>query len=153
MIYLLRPEWRRQVARRDRRVQLIAPRDGTERALWTAISIAAGVGEEITYRGVLYFVVTALIGSPAVSVVVCSALFGISHLVHGGRGAAIALAFAVGFHLLVIGTGSLYPAMAVHALYDLIAGLSYGRLAAEAGYPLEGEPSVSLTDSSARIPS
>jgi len=34
--------------------------------------------------------------------------------------------------VLVIATGSLLPAMAAHAVYDFLAGWSYGRLAREA---------------------
>lgn len=123
----LRPQWRQQVARGDQRVRLIAPIDATDHALWAAVSLLAGIGEEIAFRGVLYWVLLQLTGSMAASVIIAAAMFGGSHLVQGWKAAAAATVFAAGFHVLVIATGSLYPAMVIHILYDLIAGVSYGR--------------------------
>ena len=54
----------------------------------------------------------------------------------GGQ-STVSKAFAVAFHGLVALTGTLYVAMAVHFLYDVIAGLTYGRLAREYGLPNE----------------
>ncbi len=126
-VFLGWPEWRRQAASGDRRIQLIAPIDATDHALWAAVSVLAGVGEEITYRGVLYWIVYQLTGSAAASVVAAATIFGVSHLVQGWRAVPVITGFAVVFHGLVMFTGSLYPAMAVHVLYDLIAGVAYGR--------------------------
>jgi len=47
------------------------------------------------------------------------------------------LLFALGFHALVWLSGSLYVAMVVHIAYDIIAGLTYGRLGKELGYSPE----------------
>ena len=48
------PIWKRSVAARHRRLYFFIPRGGREKALWTGVSLAAGIGEEATYRGVLY---------------------------------------------------------------------------------------------------
>lgn len=125
-VFLGWPEWRRLAARGDRRIQLIAPIDATDHALWAGVSVLAGLGEEITYRGVLYWIGYQLTGSAAASVGIAAAIFGASHLLQGWRAALVIMAFAVGFHGLVMITGSLYPAMVVHILYDLIAGVGYG---------------------------
>ena len=45
---------------------------------------------------------------------------------------------ALAMHGLVIWSGSLYIAMAVHAIYDLVAGFTYGRLGERLGSPQEG---------------
>jgi hypothetical protein len=50
----MRPLWRQSVAQGDRRVYLFTPSNALERGLWIGVSLVAGVGEEITYRGVLY---------------------------------------------------------------------------------------------------
>jgi len=151
MVALLYPSWVRAVEERSRRVYLASPRDGPERALWIGISVAAGTIEEISYRGVLFWIVTALTDSPVVAVVFCSLAFGLGHLMQGWAAAAVVTIFAAGFHWLVFATGSLYLAMAIHVCYDAIAGLSYGRLADRAGLPLEApDPADRSTDSPAR---
>lgn len=122
----LRPSWRRQAAAGDRRVQLIAPIDGPDHVLWTVISLLAGIGEEITYRGVMYWVVFQLTGSMAASAAIAAVVFGVSHVVQGWNAVAVVTVFALAFQGLVNATGSLYPAIVVHVLYDLTAGISYG---------------------------
>jgi membrane protease YdiL (CAAX protease family) len=133
-ILALAPLWRRQVRRRERFVALVAPRAPAERALWAAVSVAAGVGEEITYRGVLFAILEPLVGVPG-AVVLAAAAFGLGHLAQGWRAAPLVFGFALGFHALVLATGTLVIAIAVHAVYDLVAGFSYGRLAERYGYP------------------
>jgi membrane protease YdiL (CAAX protease family) len=49
----------------------------------------------------------------------------------GWRSAALIVLLALGFHLLVLLTGSLYAAMAVHTAYDVTAGWTMGRFARE----------------------
>jgi membrane protease YdiL (CAAX protease family) len=132
----LAPFWRSQVRRRSRFVYLVAPRNGEERAFWVAVSALAGVGEEITYRGVFFILLTRLMPVPA-AVAVGALAFGAAHLAQGWRAAPIVVGFSVGFQLLVLATGTLYVAMAAHLLYDLVAGLAYGRLADRYGYPRE----------------
>ena len=119
--------WRQQAVSGDWRVRLIAPIDGVDHALWAVISALAGIGEEITYRGVMYWVLFQLSGSMAGSVAIAAAAFGISHVVQGRQAVAVVAGFATVFHGLVLVTGSLYPAMVIHVLYNLAAGISYGR--------------------------
>lgn len=135
----LGPTWRRLVLRRERFVALVAPRTATERALWVGVACSAGVGEEIVYRGVFFAILAPLIGVP-VAVVVSALAFALGHLAQGWRAAPVVFAFAVGFHLLALATGTLLLAMAVHVAYDLVAGLTYGRLAERYGYPLDVPP-------------
>ncbi len=123
----LRPSWRRQAAAGDRRVQLIAPMDALDHGLWAAISVLAGVGEELTYRGVMYWIVLQLTGSMAGAAAIAGLVFGVSHVGQGWKAVVVVTGFALAFQGLVNATGSLYPAMVVHVLYDLTAGISYGR--------------------------
>jgi hypothetical protein len=74
-----------------------------------------------------------------------AALFGAAHAVQGWKsGGAIAL-ISLGLQGLVLLAGSRYVAMAVHVVYDLAAGLTYGRLGEELGYPAEGVAPVGTT--------
>ena len=49
--------------------------------------------------------------------------------------ATIERAIAERGNALVALSGSLYVAMGAHALYDVLAGLGYGRLGEQLGYP------------------
>jgi membrane protease YdiL (CAAX protease family) len=122
------PRWRRAVERGVRVVHLFMPANAVERAWWVAVSVLAGVGEEITWRGVQAALVGVLTGNFWIAALLCSISFGLSHMVQGWRSAAVIVVFALGFHTLVWLAGSLYVAMAVHVAYDITAGITYGRL-------------------------
>lgn len=137
-LWLMAPHWRRSVEQRERNVHLFMPRDGTERALWTGVSLAAAVSEEVTYRGVMFMLLAGLTGSLWAGALIAAAVFGFSHLVQGWKSAGIVTGVALLLHGLVAVSGSLLLPIAVHFLYDLIAGLAYGRLGHQLGYPIEG---------------
>jgi membrane protease YdiL (CAAX protease family) len=98
------------------------------------VSLIAGIGEEITWRGVQMALVVALTGNYWLAIALCAISFALAHAGQGWQSAAIIVVFGLGFHLLVWLAGSLYVAMAVHLAYDLTAGISYGRLGKELGY-------------------
>lgn len=136
----MRPLWRRRVIERSRRVWLFMPRDGQERALWLASSIAAGISEELVYRGVLTTLLARMTGSVAGAALLSAAVFAVSHYMQGWRSMAIIFGMALLFQSLVWYSGSLYVPMAVHALYDVAAGLHYGHFGKRHGYPIEPLP-------------
>ena len=129
--YALAPYRRRRIARRDLRAFTTAPGPG-ELGGWALVSLFAGVAEELTYRGVASAILLYA-GLPAWAVVlVVSTAFGLGH---ADRGAFHILAtFGIGalLHVLVLASGSLWPAMAAHAVYDFFAGWSYGRMVRKA---------------------
>jgi len=129
------PLWRRSVRERKRTTFLFMPRTAKERAWWIAVACAAGVSEEISWRGVQWVLLTRLLGNVWLAAALCVVMFAVAHAVQGGRSVSIILAFATAFHALVALSGSLYVAMAAHALYDVLAGLNYGRLGERLGYP------------------
>ena len=121
-----------------------------ERALWAGTAFVAGVGEEITWRGVQTALLQRLTGNFLAAVAICIVMFSIAHAIQGWRGVAAIAVFAAGFHLLVWLARSLYVAMAVHFVYDLVAGFSYGHLGRKLGYALpesNGVAPVPATDS------
>ena len=135
---LLGPRWRHAVEQQERRLHMCMPRTPRERWLWAGVSVAAGFGEEVTYRGVLFVLLARLLGGPLPAAIIASAVFGFSHILQGWKNAVIIGIVALVMHGLVIWSGSLYIAMAVHAIYDLVAGFTYGRLGERLGYPSEG---------------
>jgi hypothetical protein len=136
----MRPRWRRAVEKRARVVHLFMPANATERAWWIAVSVLAGVGEEITWRGVQAALLITLMGSFWIAALISAASFGGAHALQGWKSVGIIVLMALGFHALVWLSGSLYVAMAVHLAYDITAGLNYGRLGRELGYSLEPAP-------------
>lgn len=128
LVLAMRPMWRRAVDRDDPRIQLFTPRTTGERALWVVVSVAAGVTEEVAYRGVLWVVLERLIGSPVLAAVLASVAFGVAHAPQGWRGIVVVTAVALVMHVLVRATGSLLAPILVHVAYDIIAGLAYAAL-------------------------
>src|SRR6185436_18860320 len=101
---------------------------------WIAVSLLAGIGEEITWRGVQTGLLAAATGSYGVATILSALSFGGAHMIQGWRSASVIVVFALGFQALVWLTGSLYVAMAVHVVYDITAGIAYGRLGRELGF-------------------
>jgi membrane protease YdiL (CAAX protease family) len=143
-VAFMRPRWRRAVESRARVVHLFMPANALERSWWVAVAVLAGVGEEITWRGVQAALLGIVTGNFWIAALLCSISFGLTHIIQGWRSAAIIIVFALGFHTLVWVAGSLYVAMAVHVAYDITAGISYGRLGRElAPWGLDSEPVAS----------
>lgn len=139
-VLLMAPVWRRGVERRERKLHLFMPRTPSERGLWVAVGLAAGVSEEVTYRGVMFMVLGGITGSLLAAALIASLIFGLSHVVQGWKSAAIVTVIALLLHGLVALSGTLLLAMAIHSIYDIVAGLAYGRMGEKLGYPVDGIP-------------
>jgi membrane protease YdiL (CAAX protease family) len=132
----MRPRWRRAVERRARVVYLFMPDTAAERCWWIAVSVLAGIGEEITWRGVQTALLVPLTGSYGAAVLLSALSFGAAHMIQGWKSSAIIVLFGLGFSTIVWAGGTLLFAMAAHVAYDITAGLTYGRLGRELGYAL-----------------
>ncbi len=148
-VALMRPRWRKAVLERKRIVYLFMPETPAERAWWIAVAFLAGVGEEITWRGVQTALLVPVTGSYAAAVSLSAFSFAFGHVMQGWRSVAVILLFALGFAGIVAISGSLYVAMMVHVAYDVTAGLTYGRLGRELGYALPTTASSSTPASGA----
>jgi CAAX protease family protein len=102
--------------------------------------VPAGIGEEITWRGVQTGLLAAVTGSYAIGALLSALSFGGAHAMQGWRSGRGIVLFALGSQALVWLTGSLYVAMAFHVLYDVTTGITYGRLGQKLGYTLEEAP-------------
>ena len=137
-IGLMIPQWKRNVLRRERLVYLFMPRGPGEKSLWILISAAAGFGEEIIYRGVIWVLLFRLTGSLWQSALIAALAFAIGHLYQGWKSTDVIFFFGLAVHALVWLTGSLIPVMIVHFVYDLTAGMAYSYFGEKYGYPFEG---------------
>lgn len=81
------PIWRRAVELRLPVVHLFMPSNGRERVWWVVVSVLAGVGEEITWRGTQAALVDALVGHFWIAAFICSVMFGAVHIIQGWRSA------------------------------------------------------------------
>ncbi len=99
------------------------PRARSERYTFAALSVSAGVCEEIIFRSyfLAYFMSPPFGWSPFVALLASSLLFGVNHSYQGPVGI---LKTGVGgflFGLFYFTTGSLVAAMVLHAIIDLSA--------------------------------
>jgi len=138
----MRPLWRQSVAQGDRRLHLFSPQTRREKALWIAVSLMAGLGEETAYRGVLYVLLLTVTKSPWAAAILGAAIFALGHAVQSNRSIVIIFFFSLMFQALALWTGTLYVGMLTHFVYDVIAGFTYGRLVRESGLRLDGEPAA-----------
>ena len=87
------------------------------------VSLAAGFGEELLFRGLAQAGVARLIGgeySPWIALLIASVLFGVCHWLSTTY-ALLAMLAGLYFGLLLILTGSLWTPIIAHAAYDFIA--------------------------------
>jgi membrane protease YdiL (CAAX protease family) len=142
LVTALRPLWRRAVERHEPVARFTMPRTARERGLWLAVSVAAGVAEEVTYRGVLFVLLQRVTGAWWLAAAIAALAFGVGHSLQGARSIAIVAVIAGGMHGLVWLTGSLVAPILVHVVYDAIAGLACGRYAERYGYPADPAPAA-----------
>ena len=144
LIVVMLPRWRKAVEKRERRVYLFMSGDGMNKALWVLISLLAGIGEEVTYRGVMFLLLWQLTGSALAAALIAAVVFGVSHYMQGWKSAALIAGFALVFQGLYWISGSLLAPILVHFLYDVTAGVMYNKFARELGYSTEGIADLGL---------
>ncbi len=103
-------------------VQLL-PETPREKIAFAGLSLAAGMGEELAYRGYGIRALTMLLGWDWAAALLSSAMFGVLHAYQGWLGilrtGLLGLILAGSFLI----SGSLWPAIIAHAIVDLTAGL------------------------------
>jgi membrane protease YdiL (CAAX protease family) len=92
------------------------------------VALVVGISEEIFWRGVALSLLTELIGNPWMAAAIAAVAFGVAHAAQGKDGIAIATVMAMVLSALVIWAGGLYMAIAMHVIYDIVAGFDYGRM-------------------------
>lgn len=102
----------------------LIPRTPLEAVCFVALSVFAGLFEEIIFRGYLQRQLGALFGNIYLGIVGSAILFGAAHGYQGGR-----MMFAIGvygalFGLLAHARRSLRPGMIAHAIQDGYSGLA-----------------------------
>ena len=133
-LWLVMPHWRRSIQEQKPTWRLFAPTNRTEERMWVSLSLSAGIGEELVWRGVLPALLVSVTGSLPLAITLSILSFALAHAIQGLRSVLAIGGIAAAFHALVLLSGSLYVAMVVHFVYDVIAGFTYARFARELGY-------------------
>ena len=120
--------WRFAGEQARERIRMLLPVTGRERLIWIALSAAAAVSEEALYRGLLPRLVESISGSFLLAIAISVVAFSLAHLLQGWTSALVVGIFALAFHGLVASSGGLWTAIAVHFIYDVLAGLTLGRV-------------------------
>jgi membrane protease YdiL (CAAX protease family) len=115
-------ERRAKLRQRLETVAGVLPHNELEYRWFVAVSVTAGVCEELLLRGYLTWLVGAYVGVPAALLLVAVG-FGLAHAYQGIRGIVKTGAVGLVLGAIVLATGWLGPAMISHALVDLGAGL------------------------------
>jgi membrane protease YdiL (CAAX protease family) len=106
-------------------LQDLLPRTRREKEVFTLLSVAAGVGEEVAYRGYAIGALTPLLGAGGAATVT-SIVFGVLHGYQGWLGTArtalMGALLAWGF----LASGSIWPSIVAHTTVDLVAGIVLG---------------------------
>lgn len=99
---------------------LILPRTTNETAVWSLmVSPTAGFCEELLFRGLLMFALMDMTNDLWLSVALSSVMFGVIHAAYGPLNVFATGAMGVVLALGVVYTGSLWPSIVAHALYDM----------------------------------
>ena len=109
--------------RRKLWVRQTIPRDNAGRGVWLVSSITAGATEEIIFRGVFFALLAAITGRIAAGALISAIVFALAHFRQGWKSMAFIAPIALLFQWLVIYSGSLVPAIIVHAIYNIARGL------------------------------
>jgi CAAX protease family protein len=104
------------------KLAFVLPHSQSELGWFVTLSLSAGFCEEFVFRGYLIWAFRPLLGlwgAAAFSVVVFTA----AHAYQGKKGALGTGVAGTAFTLVVLISGSLFPAVALHALVDIGQGL------------------------------
>jgi len=99
------------------------PQDTRDYRHFVALSVTAGIVEELLYRGYTFWVLAHFMPLWAV-VLVSSVAFGLAHTYQGAGGVVRVTLIGVAFGALYVFTGSIWLPMLAHAILDILQGAS-----------------------------
>lgn len=102
-------------------LKYIHPDSKKEKRLYTALSLSAGITEEILYRGFLIYILFSILPqlNHIIILLVSSLLFGAGHVYQGVSGIIKTSILGFVFGLIYLSTGTILPIMLLHILIDL----------------------------------
>src|SRR5688572_6161215 len=104
----------------------LLPRTANEKGAFAVLSLTAGIGEEVVFRGYALAALLPFLGGGWGAALFTSVVFGLLHAYQGPLGMArtTLLGFLLAASVLI--SGSLWPAITAHVALDLLGGLVWG---------------------------
>jgi len=123
--------WRRAIAmtqdEKDKEIESLGdlvyflPRTARDYRHFVAVSITAGIVEEVLYRGFIFWYLAQIMPIWSV-VVVSSIIFGLGHSYQGVGGMVRVFLIGLAFGLFYVLTGSIWLPILAHAIFDVLQG-------------------------------
>ena len=110
----------------SRVLRALLPETAQERGVFTLLSVSAGFGEEVAYRGYAIPVLIPITGVVG-AVFITSIVFGGMHAYQGVLGIIRTMTMGVILAGGFLVSGSLLPCILAHTLIDIIAGIAIGQ--------------------------
>jgi len=100
----------------------VMPHVASELPAFAGMAVTAGVCEELLFRGFLIWLLQPICGV-WIAALLALALFAVAHAYQGREGVIRSATIGLVFTGIVLATRSLWPAIVLHALVDLMGGL------------------------------
>ncbi len=117
-----------RIAALGRNMDFLFPHGGAEITLWLALSVTAGICEEMIFRGYLQRQFMALTKSAPAGILLSAAAFGAAHAYQGLRMVILIGLYGAMFGILAYWRGTVRPGMIAHAWQDSLSGVLGGVL-------------------------
>jgi membrane protease YdiL (CAAX protease family) len=101
----------------------LLPKTWPESIAWIAVSAAAGICEELVYRGYLQRQLWSLTKSLPFAVLLQAVIFGAGHIYQGWRPALVTAIYGLVFGVVAALRRSIIPGAIAHAVLDIMGGL------------------------------
>ena len=124
-------EWKFASQEQKRKIGHYCPHTTKELFLFSHVTLATALSEEIIYRAVFWGLFYQLTGSYWIAGIISAVLFSIRHFGWGLTAVGSTFWVGLGLQFLVFLSGGLYVSIAVHFIHNLINGILYGRLTEE----------------------
>ncbi len=110
----------RREVEKDKAVKFLLPSTDEEYRWSIGVSFAAGICEEIVFRGFLYWQLTQVL-TVIPAILLTNFIFGLCHYGTGPKNASLAFGLGVILSVLFLYTDSLWILMVIHVLTDILS--------------------------------
>lgn len=101
----------------------LLPSTLSESIVWIIVSCAAGIGEELVFRGYLQRQLWSLTKNLPAALLLQALIFAIGHIYQGWKPALVTAIYGLFFGLVAAWRRSIIPGALAHAIGDIIGGL------------------------------
>lgn len=122
LLRFLGPFLFRVLGRWTSQTEFLLPVTLLESAVWIVVSVAAGICEELVYRGYLQSQLWSLTKRLPLALALQSVIFGFGHIYQGWKPALVTAVYGLVFGLVAAWRRSVIPGAIAHAVVDILGG-------------------------------